>query len=179
MTTGMFWLVALSLAALLAISTYRFAQERNAPAFGIQLAALAVLGFILFSLFFPSATAKSGDEVQWAFVVVLYLFMILGMCGNYAYEHFSVPLEKRAEKEFDFGLFVAPVFVSPIIFVPLFAAFMEELQDPQMTHAKVMVFLVAFENGFFWKAYFDNKRKEVKRANKPKRREPKKDAKKP
>jgi hypothetical protein len=30
-----------------------------------------------------------------------------------------------------------------------------------MTLPRLMIFLVAFENGFFWKEYFDRKRKEV------------------
>jgi hypothetical protein len=64
--------------------------------------------------------------------------------------------------KFDFGMFVAPVFASPIVFIPLLAA----LQNtPAITGTQgfsavnLMVFFVAFENGFFWKEYFDHRRK--------------------
>jgi hypothetical protein len=48
------------------------------------------------------------------------------------------------------------MFTSPLVFAPLWSAF----QDAGMTltSLKYGVFVVAFENGFFWKEFFDNRR---------------------
>ena len=103
----------------------------------------------------PVARGGNGNDIY--FVIVLYFFMILGMLAHNLFTRFSRPKQQR--REFDLGMFFAPVFASPIIFIPLLSALQNaniDLRD--LTTAKFMVFLVAFENGFFWKEYFDNRR---------------------
>jgi hypothetical protein len=85
--------------------------------------------------------------------------MLLGMAAQYGYNRFEQPKAER--KAFDFGLFIAPIFASPIIFIPLLAALQNaDLDLTRLTTPKMMVFFVAFENGFFWKEYFDHRRLE-------------------
>jgi len=94
-------------------------------------------------------------------VIVLYICMLLGMFSNFLYARFTKEKENRGK--FDFGTFIAPVFASPVVFLPLLAAFQETGADLQnFTNGKTMIFLVAFQNGFFWKEYFDNVQREKK-----------------
>ena len=46
------------------------------------------------------------------------------------------------------------------MFIPLLAALQNTVDNLQnLTAVKMMVFFVAFENGFFWKEYFDHRLK--------------------
>jgi hypothetical protein len=160
MSPLMITLTSVSFVVLLAIALYYFIQTKNVRRFILQLIVIGLAFVFLYFLFYKAevATAKrnSGNDIY--FVIVLYFFMILGMLAQYTYARFSQP--KRLRKKFDFGLFIAPVFASPIIFIPLLSALQNANVDlRQLTTVKMMVFFVAFENGFFWKEYFDNRRK--------------------
>ncbi|MGH7597803.1 MAG: hypothetical protein ACREOI_15745 [bacterium] len=161
MTGLMTLLTGLSLAALAALSIYRLIKEGNWRLFIIQMLALALCFSFLRALFsFPNVappTPRGGQEVY--LVIILYICMLLGMAAHYAYTRFEEPKRKRSK--FDFGLFVAPIFASPIIFIPLLAALQNaDIDLTQLTVPKTMVFFVAFENGFFWKEYFDHRRQQ-------------------
>jgi hypothetical protein len=146
--------------ALLAILIYRYQKERNARAFLVQAAALAVSILILWRMFRPSqqVISKGVGRHDLPLVILLYVFMLLGMMAQYLYTRFEQP--KRLRKKFDLGLFAAPVFASPIVFIPLLAALQNaDVDIENLDRVKVMVFLVAFENGFFWKEYCDHRRK--------------------
>lgn len=160
MSIPMITLTSISLAGLLTISIYYFIQSKNIRRLVLQLIIIGLAFIFLYFLFYkpesPAARGNGGDDIY--FVIVLYFFMILGMLAQYTYARFSQP--KRIRKKFDFGLFIAPVFASPIIFIPLLSALQNANIDLRhLTTAKFMVFLVAFENGFFWKEYFDNRRR--------------------
>ena len=82
------------------------------------------------------------------------------MTCHYLYTLLSMPKNQR--RSFDFASFIAPVFASPIVFIPLLASFQNADVDlTNLTLPKFMVFFVAFENGFFWKELVDNRRKEL------------------
>ena len=160
MTLLMIFITSVSLAGLLAISIYKFLKSKNRRIFIVHILVIMSCFWFLYQFFYTpeTVTARSGsaNEVYW--VIVLYLFMLLGMLAQFLYTRFEKPQEKR--QKFDLGLFVAPVFASPIIFIPLLAALQNANIDfKELTAAKLMVFFVAFENGFFWKEYFDNRRK--------------------
>jgi len=160
MSSLMITLTSISLIALLAIAVYYFIQTKNVRRLVLQLIIIGLAFVFLYFLFYKpdvsAARGNGGNDIY--FVIVLYFFMILGMVAQYAHARFSQP--KRLRKKFDFGLFIAPVFASPIIFIPLLSALQNANIDlRQLTTVKMMVFFVAFENGFFWKEYFDNRRK--------------------
>lgn len=165
MTPLMTWITGVSLLALILLASYRYTQTKNTRALFVQLGALA-LGFaFLHALFdFPfgsapaSRTGEASNDIY--FVIWLYAFMLLGMLAQYGHARFSRP--QRTRKKFDLGLFLAPVFASPIIFIPLFAALQNSVSD---VNTRVMTFLVAFENGFFWKEYFDHRRAEKEKGD--------------
>jgi len=159
MSSLMVWLTGMSLLGLLLISIYHFIHSKKISHFLLQLLVLGIAFVFLYHFFYTPAapTARGDSALNIYFVIVLYGFMLLGMLAHFAYHRFSRP--KRQRKKFDFGLFIAPVFASPIIFLPLLSAMQNaEIDLANLTTPKLMVFLVAFENGFFWKEYFDNRR---------------------
>ena len=161
MTPLMIVITTISIAGLLAISIYKFIKSKNWKNLIFQILIIVIcFGFLYFFFYAQEeVTTRGGGNNDVYLVIVLYIFMLLGMLAQYLYTRFEQPKSKR--KKFDFGLFMAPVFASPIIFIPLLAALQNaNINFKELTTAKLMVFFVAFENGFFWKEYFDNRRKE-------------------
>ena len=151
------WITAISLLVLAGVLFYRDYKAGSWKSFILHaIILLACVAFLWrFYGFLTRAPVGRGANNEVYFIIVLYLFMVLGMFASYAYRHFS--REKAERKQWDFGLFIAPVFVSPIIFIPLLTAFQQADNDSP----RMMIFLVAFQNGFLWKEYFDQKRKKV------------------
>lgn len=149
------WIVIASLSAFLAVSIYWFFRDREVLKFVFRLLGVATVCLILHAVFgFPFvAQAKGGTDWQDVYPIAgLYCAMILGMLAQYLHAHFSRPA--RTKREFDFGAFIAPIFLSPIVFIPLF----ETLKTGQQSaRASVMTLLIAFENGFFFKNYMDQR----------------------
>ena len=131
--------------------------------FAMQLLALAVFVVFLNRVFgfpTPKATIAKSASSDIAFGTALFIFMVLGMFAQFLYRYFSNPRTKR--EAFDWGLFIAPLFASPIIFIPLLAAMQNaEVDLTQLTAPRMMIFLVAFQNGFFWKEFFDKRQREL------------------
>ena len=86
-------------------------------------------------------------------LIALFVCMLAGMLAQYVYGRLSRP--KGSRPPFDFGLFFAPALISPIIFLPLYFG-MRTTWDTGST--KYLAFLVAYENGFFFKNTFDQRR---------------------
>ena len=132
---------------------------------------MSVIPLVAFGIFlnhwfgFPivaPVVGKSGNDLLLAGAMAI--SMVVGMFAQYLYRYFERPERYRAK--WDWGCFIASIFASPIIFIPLAAAFQNadvDLTNARMTLPRLMIFLVAFENGFFWKEYFDHKRKETAR----------------
>lgn len=151
---------------LLAV-TVRWARKTGEwRPFWMGLVALAAFSVFLNRWFgFPFATPlvnKGGGDLLLAGAMAI--SMITGMLAQYVYRYFESPVRYR--RKWDWGCFIAPVFASPIIFIPLAAAFQNsdiDLTKDTLTLPRLMIFLVAFENGFFWKEYFDRRQTEVKK----------------
>jgi len=156
----MTFLIALSLLVLTALAVTRFIKNKNWPPFILQMAALIFCGVLFRRLFgFPGIAPAARGAQDVYLVIVLYICMLLGIAVHYAYSRFEQP--KRKRPKFDFGLFIAPIFASPIIFIPLLAALQNaDIDLAQLTVPKTMVFFVAFENGFFWKGFVEHRRQQ-------------------
>jgi hypothetical protein len=158
-------LVALSLAGLTLLFVHRGIRDGNLKHLALHLGAVAVALLVLHWFFdfpgvgpIPSPRGNQGHQAL--LVAVLYVCMLLGMLAQYAFKRFESPKARR--RKFDLGVFLAPVFASPVTFIPLLAALQKvELDFSRIDAAAVMVFFVAFQNGFFWKEYFDHRSQSV------------------
>ena len=152
-------MVSVSLLALASLLFYRDYKARSWKGFVFHAVVLiACAGFFrrFYDFWKSSGVVAKGvnvDDKTWPLIILLYLFMLAGMLANYGHRHFSI--EKARRGKWDFGLFVAPMFVSPIIFIPLFIEFQKAGSDS----GGVISFFMAFQNGFLWKEYFDHKKK--------------------
>jgi hypothetical protein len=155
---AVFWI---SLVGLFVLTLWGFLRNRNIARSLLLIAILSAAGAGYYALFQTGSQIRpKGDQPnQWAFIVVLYVCMLLGMASNYAYGRFATTRSTRPP--FDAGNFVAPILVSPIVFIPLLGAFQNAYVDlANLTVPKLMIFLVTFENGFFGKEFFDNRQRE-------------------
>lgn len=162
MSSGLTILITASMAGLLLVSARWARQAGEWRMFTALAIAIATLVLFLNRLFgYPETRVVAmGLQEDLALWTALYICMLLGMFAQYCYRHFERP--KRNRTRWDWGLFVAPVFASPIVFIPLAESFVSAGLDLRtLTTAKFMIFLVAFQNGFFWKEFFDLKRKEM------------------
>lgn len=160
MSSLMINLTLVSFGGLLILIIFDFIKNRRWQPSLLQFVLLIVAFlFIYFWFISPKQARPRGDSSQDIyFVIVLYLFMLLGMLAQYIYARLEQP--KAVRPKFDLGIFLAPIFTSPIIFIPLLSAMQNANIDLQnLTTPRIMVFLVAFENGFFWKELFDHRRR--------------------
>jgi hypothetical protein len=163
MTPWMTTIVAVAFVGLAALSILDSARQRSVRPFLLSAAVLTGLALLLHRLFgFPTAhpisASKSLGSNELPVIGLLFACMLLGMLAHWLYAWLETPQRKRPP--FDLGLFLGPVLASPIIFIPLLAS----LQNADLNLSRIdvpgfMIFVVAFENGFFWKEYFDNRKR--------------------
>lgn len=126
-------------------------------AVGVALAGVGI--WLMFPL--PAATRAVGEPghsaADVAAVVVSYVAMLLGMMAEYVYQQ-----AEKKRKRFTFVplTFVMPILVSPIVFIPLLTIVTEAGPGGAFTRARLMVYLVAFQSGFFWKGFLEQRRLE-------------------
>ena len=155
-------LITISMVGLLLVSGLWARKTRDWRMFFALAIGIAAYGVFLNRLFgFPRApTVAMGLREDLPFFAALYICMLLGMFAQYAYRYFERP--RRNRMKWDWGLLIAPVFASPIVFVPLATSFTSAgLNLETLTAARLMIFFVAFQNGFFWKDFYDLQRKEA------------------
>jgi lysylphosphatidylglycerol synthetase-like protein (DUF2156 family) len=106
----------------------------------------------------PSAMQTRGASDEIVAIAICYMSMVFGMMAEYGYAQ-----AERGNKrlEFDIMSFLMPIFASPIVFIPLLTL-TSEVAGGAFTRPKLMVYLVAFQNGFFWKSFFEQRRAEAK-----------------
>jgi hypothetical protein len=157
---AVFWL---SMAGLFVLAARNFLRSKKIGPILLWIAVLSTCGGGYVALFRSTSQIQlKGDQPhEGAFVVILYICMLAGMAANYLYGRFASP--ERSRQPFDLGNFLAPILVSPIVFIPLLGAFQSVYVDlANLTATKLMIFFVTFENGFFWKEFFDNRQREQK-----------------
>ena len=157
------WTVLAATAGLLGLGLILWMRERR-----ILVLAMAGIGCLALGLFWgaglivppwtsPAALPRPrGGDSSEVLLVVLFLAMVAGMLSHFLFDRFQRP--RRRRRKFDWGTFLAPIFTSPIVFLPLAAAFERSGVDlGEMGGSRLIVLLVAFENGFFWKEFMENR----------------------
>jgi hypothetical protein len=152
-------LTCISLVGLVLLLSLRAWKADEWRPFVLELGSLAIVATLLRILFgfpVPQTIVGKGATEDWALATALYVCMLAGMLSQYVYRL----LERRESRRiWNWGTFVAPIFASPIVFIPLLASFEGTGIDLRNSASpRLMIFLVAFQNGFFWKEYFDNRR---------------------
>lgn len=115
-----------------------------------------------FNFPFPAEklVSKGEEKPEAPLLISLFVCITLGMFSQHLYRYFSILQEKRSG--FDIGFFIAPLFLSPIVVLPLFAALENANIDIyHFNQQTCMIFLIAFENGFFWKAFINQHEKKI------------------
>jgi len=143
---------------LLALALLEFRKSKNAAHLFFWFAPLAAWGGLYFVVFEakPDLRPKGDENHQDAFLAILYLCMVIGMASSYLYSW----VMKISPEPFDTRRFLAPIFASPLVFIPLLGAFQDAKIDlTKITGAKLMIFFVAFQNGFFWQQVIKNRQK--------------------
>jgi hypothetical protein len=117
-------------------------------------------GWVVYALA-PKAVQARGSSDEIVAIVFCYLSMVFGMMAEYGYAQ-----AERGNKKLEFEpmSFLMPIFASPIVFIPLLTLTSEVAIGGAFTRPKLMVYLVAFQNGFFWKSFFEQRRAEAKSA---------------
>jgi len=150
-----------SAAVLTLLVAYRDLAVRRPrrKAFTVFLAALSVA---IYALAFPDPTITDKGVIQEVVAVALcYVSMLLGMIAQYFYKQAD-----RGDRAFTFAPleFMMPIFASPIVFIPLLTITQDMALGGAFTKGKLMVYLVAFQNGFFWKSFFEQRQKTIEPA---------------
>jgi hypothetical protein len=125
-------------------SVVRARPRRIARAVALTLLAAVALRYAVA----PAVEAKGAIHETLA-VVFCYAAMLLGMVAQYAYHQ-----AQTRDFAFDPAAFFMPIFASPIVFIPLLTVIGEVNTTGALATPKLMVYLVAFQNGFFWRAFF-------------------------
>jgi hypothetical protein len=155
-------IVASSAVLLVLWAGWQFrASPRRLPGVLAIIVLVLYVAFLHFAFGFPSFPAefaKGATETQTdvgPLVLALFVFMLLGMGAEYLYHYLDA---KPEETKFDWRSFVKPFLVSPLVFVPLAASLQNAKVDLSSFNIPLlMLFLVAFENGFLWRGYFTRK----------------------
>ena len=156
MSSTLFLLLTVSLAGLVAGAAYRDFVRGPARIWPTVLIALGATAVWFAAR--PHGLETKGDSDVSVAVVLCYLAMLLGMVAQYGYAQ-----GERRQRRFRFELvsFMMPIFASPIIFIPLLSLTADLSLGGAFTQSKLMVYLVAFQNGFFWKSFFEQQRQRV------------------
>jgi cyanate permease len=149
-------ILTLSLVLLVADLAYRVFTKRAALLPGTLV--VLVAGWVVYALA-PKALQTRGSSDEIISIVFCYASMVFGMMAEYGYAQ-----AERGNKKIEFDLmsFLMPIFASPIVFIPLLTLTSEVAIGGAFTRPKLMVYLVAFQNGFFWKSFFEQRCAEAK-----------------
>jgi hypothetical protein len=166
----LFATVTLAASAVLLLAWMLWRQYRSPKwsTFALNLLGLILYVLLLRSLFgfpdFAPPQPKGPQDIQFlALALAMYVCMLAGMAAEYLYHFFDASPSRP--RQFDIGSFVKPFLVSPLVFMPLAASLQNaNLDFSRFDAPRLMVFLVAFENGFLWRGYFSRKLAESARA---------------
>ena len=121
-------------------------------------AILIGLAIAVYAATAPQDVETKGPIQETIAVVFCYLSMVLGMMSQYFYRQAERGAKKLTVKPVEFMM---PIFASPIVFIPLLTITADVSLSGAFTKSNLMVYLIAFQNGFFWKSFFEQRRQKV------------------
>jgi hypothetical protein len=108
------------------------------------------LALLHWAVGFPRPAIAFGGTSTIQTIVILYIFTILGGVASYFFYLRGL---------FSWRAFLRPLFVSPILFMPLMGS-IRASQNVE-TLQLISLALLAFQQGFFWKVVFERAQKKV------------------
>jgi hypothetical protein len=156
-------ILLLSTSVLTVAVGYRDIVRRHPRRF-VPTVCLLALSAAVYVVAFPDKYVETKGTLQEGVAVGLcYVAMLLGMVAQYFYKQ-----GERGSKTFQIEWvdFLMPIFASPIVFIPLLTITSDLSLSGAFTKSKLMVYLVSFQNGFFWKSFFDERQHAVANAAK-------------
>jgi hypothetical protein len=156
MTAGLLAICLISAAGLclVGISQWRSKDARRSSILTLLIAGVGgALAIAQHNSLSQGVTTRGSQPADFGAVIVLYFCMVLGMLAQCGFRRFERPTDSSGWREF-----LAPIFASPIVFIPLLGVVQNtDLDLRSLAAARYVIFFVAFENGFFWKDYFDHR----------------------
>jgi membrane protease YdiL (CAAX protease family) len=154
MSQSLIIILEISFGMLFVVVLFHFRKGRNWKALIFSLIILGIGAFLLNRYFgFPQPIETYGPTEETIALVIAYLSMLIGMVAQYFYRQ-----AESGRRRFKFRLapFLMPVLISPIVFIPLLSIIQEMgFEGGAFTKSNIMLYFVAFQNGFFWKEIFE------------------------
>jgi hypothetical protein len=118
---------------------------------------LLALSAAVYVFALPDRDLEAKGALQEGVAVALcYVSMVMGMIAQYFYKQAERGATKIRVEPLEL---LMPILASPIVFIPLLTITADMAFSGAFTKAKLMVYLVSFQNGFFWKSFFDQRQK--------------------
>ncbi|TKJ40367.1 hypothetical protein CEE37_08550 [candidate division LCP-89 bacterium B3_LCP] len=126
----------------------------------IHVVILGVIILILNRVFkFPQIITTMGPGQETIIIIFCYICMVIGMSAQYLYQQAQSDNDRIKIK---MAPLLMPIFVSPIVFIPLLAIIQDiPMGSGALTKSRLMLYFIAFQNGFFWKEIFEKQRQRI------------------
>lgn len=123
-----------------------FFQKKNFKRLLIEITVAIVLLAVIYLTGRNDGLIPFGEESApnpLPMIFLLLFFVVIGMIANYFF-HLQAP--------FSWLTFIKPIFISPIVLLPIIGAIDYENLGPIQ---QVSLAFLAFQNGFFWKEIYN------------------------
>lgn len=133
-----------------------YSRRLSVAAFLAFLILLVIMALLAQSAGRVTGTVESKGETSslgWIMVALMYVAMTMGIIAqSYYFRDDGSPA--------GYTSWIKPTLASPIIFIPLLSSYQDTLSTiSSLSLAQLMILLVSFQNGFFWKVIFDKQTK--------------------
>lgn len=151
-----FSLICWFLAAVFEVT--RIQNTKRHAKFIIQILLIVIVVVILHRYFgyFNTIEEKSGMIIpEYWTLFGLYISTVFGIAGHHIFIQIRGIEERKRKAKIKWRPLIKPLIISPIIFL----AVMNQLEQigggGEGLKANIMQFILAFQNGFFWKTIFE------------------------
>ncbi len=138
------YVLLFAFAAAAGLAAYDGWRTHESPAFWLETLLLIVAFLVLrWQTGFPTVRQSFSAMPTATTIAVMFICVVLGTVANYFYYQ---------KGSFSWKSLIRPVVVSPLVLLPLLGTLegRSEIENVQM----IWFGLLAFQNGFFWRAVF-------------------------
>jgi hypothetical protein len=151
-------LVTVSFIGWLGIAIFELIRRKNWESFGIQIPVILIVALVLNRWFgyFNTTEIKGFRKIGEGWLVIgLYLSTIMGIVAHHIFVQ-TPGLDAPEERtKLRWTPLLKPFVISPLIFLSALSQLNKVSAQADTLIAALMQFGFAFQNGFFWKAVFE------------------------